>query len=137
MASRKGVPNGVRKYAPGEIRTTPEKRKETLSKYNNTPERKKKMAEYYQQNKHKAKMRAIYLNYGLSETEYYTMMKEQNHSCKICKKHKSDFARGLAVDHDHITGKIRGLLCKNCNVALGEIKDNIETLKRMINYLCD
>ena len=43
------------------------------------------------------------------------MLKKQNNCCAICKKHKSKFARSLAVDHDHSTGEIRGLLCFWCN----------------------
>ena len=43
--------------------------------------------------------------------------------------------QGLCVDHDHKTGQVRGLLCKGCNVALGETKDNVETLKGLIEYV--
>lgn len=60
---------------------------------------------------------------------------KDNATCAICKKHKSNFTRALAVDHCHTTGKIRGLLCTNCNRALGNIKDSIDNLKNAIEYL--
>lgn len=41
----------------------------------------------------------------------------------------------LVIDHDHATGKVRGLLCNDCNLALGKIKDSIETLENMVAYL--
>ena len=43
--------------------------------------------------------------------------------------------QGLCVEYDHKTGQVRGLLCKGCNVALGETKDNVETLKFLIEYV--
>lgn len=60
------------------------------------------------------------------------MIINQNNSCYICNEILSKRA---FVDHCHSTGKIRKLLCNNCNLALGNAKDNIEILKNMINYL--
>jgi hypothetical protein len=73
--------------------------------------------------------------YNLSKTEYDKMFNEQESSCKICKTNIKYLNRGLMVDHCHITNKVRGLLCNNCNTILGMAKDNIETLKECINYL--
>lgn len=53
--------------------------------------------------------------------------------CQICKK--KDQKKALAIDHCHSTGVIRGLLCDNCNRALGLFKDNIDNLKNAIKYL--
>ena len=75
-------------------------------------------------------------NYGITEQTYLDMLAKQNHVCAVCfrtetrKKFKL-----LAVDHDHMTGKIRGLLCHKCNVVLGLVDDNKETLIALINYL--
>jgi len=62
--------------------------------------------------------------------------------CNTCKIEKVDTAfrgetkgRMLSVDHDHVTGKLRGLLCSKCNTSLGMINDNIQILKNMIVYL--
>src|SRR5579863_6216370 len=59
--------------------------------------------------------------YGLTVAQYEELSKQQNHRCLICNGENS--YRGklipLAVDHDHTTGKIRGLLCNSCNLGLG------------------
>ena len=55
--------------------------------------------------------------------------------CNICKNPESHKQRSLALDHDHITGKVRGFLCTNCNLGMGLFKDNIEILNNAIEYL--
>lgn len=72
--------------------------------------------------------------YGLTLEEYDQKLKEQNDCCAICSKHKSEFVRSLAVDHNHITGKIRGLLCPKCNLAFGYVNEDITILEKMILY---
>ena len=64
------------------------------------------------------------------------MSKNQNHRCGICKKRK-DIKKAFAVDHDHSTGDIRGLLCYKCNVGLGYFNDKIKLLQNAIKYLND
>lgn len=73
--------------------------------------------------------------FGITLEDYNLMYEEQNGNCAICKEHSSTHDRLLAIDHCHTTGKIRKLLCKNCNLALGLIKENKETLNTMISYL--
>jgi len=53
--------------------------------------------------------------YGITEAQYLEKLKNQNHSCAICKKHKSNFSYNLHVDHNHKSGIVRGLLCYYCN----------------------
>lgn len=77
--------------------------------------------------------------YGISVEEYQRLFDEQNGVCAICgqpetKIYKGTMAR-LAVDHDHETGTIRGLLCNGCNTGLGHFKDNPKLLEGAINYL--
>jgi hypothetical protein len=76
--------------------------------------------------------------YGISKVEYARILASQNGVCAICCK-KPGWAkkseRRLAVDHDHATGAVRGLLCFLCNGMLGKAKDKIRTLKRAIAYL--
>jgi hypothetical protein len=55
--------------------------------------------------------------------------------CAICGATKCKSGKKLAVDHDHKTKRIRGLLCANCNNGIGRFKDSIELLKRAIEYL--
>lgn len=69
---------------------------------------------------------------------YDKLLKEQNYSCAICKTiqpHKNAKKKYFCLDHDHSTGKKRGLLCDNCNKGLGQFKDNIEALKNAVEYL--
>ena len=73
--------------------------------------------------------------YDITVEEVLSMRKEQDFSCKICGTHEEDLTRGLFVDHCHETGKIRGLLCNDCNTLLGRAKDDIDILKRSIKYL--
>lgn len=71
---------------------------------------------------------------GITPEKYTLMMKEQNGVCAIC--HSSNKSgRGLAVDHNHETKKIRGLLCSNCNLGIGYLKDDILRLEKAIEYL--
>jgi hypothetical protein len=83
------------------------------------------------------KQRAYLLKkkYGISCEKYDQMLHTQNYKCYICQKHEDKLDRSLAVDHCHTTGKVRGLLCGNCNRFLGQINDDITTAKRLVNYL--
>lgn len=68
-------------------------------------------------------------SYGIDLEQYNVMFQKQQGYCKICGKHQSQFKRRLAVDHDHATGKVRGLLCCRCNWAVGVyevMKEKIE-----------
>lgn len=65
--------------------------------------------------------------------QYAAMLAEQHGVCAICASPPS--GRALAVDHNHATGKIRGLLCGNCNRGIGNLQDSIGLLYAAINYL--
>ena len=84
----------------------------------------------------------IMWNYGLTIEQIEQIEKDQNHCCKICGKHESlngKDKRGnrkkLSIDHDHTTGQIRGMLCTDCNTALGQFCDNIDVLQKAIVYI--
>jgi hypothetical protein len=117
------------------MRTTPEKRKATLTKYNNTPERKQAMKEYYEKNKDRSKDRMLMRNYGISLDDYNKMLAEQNGNCYVCEKHHTSQKKSLSVDHCHKTGNIRRLLCSNCNTSLGLLKEDITRVKKLIQYI--
>ena len=74
-------------------------------------------------------------NYGITLDEYNKMYENQKGCCKICGEHQESFSVTLAVDHCHTTGKVRGLLCRSCNTALGSFRDNITNLQSAIDYL--
>jgi hypothetical protein len=76
----------------------------------------------------------ILARYGITKEEYDQRLENQEGKCKICKETCST-GHNLSVDHVHKTGKIRGLLCKACNLGLGKFRDNIEFLKEAIKYL--
>lgn len=72
--------------------------------------------------------------------KYDEMFEKQNGVCAICNlpetiKHKSGTIYNLSVDHNHTTGKVRELLCANCNHSLGGLKENISFAENLINYL--
>ena len=75
------------------------------------------------------------LKYNITQNDYETMLINQDYSCAICKIHREDVSRDFAVDHCHKTGKIRDLLCINCNIMLGNGKDNKNIFKGAIKYL--
>lgn len=77
-------------------------------------------------------------NYGLTEFEYKKLVQQQDGKCAICDIEPSAFnnhKRGLHVDHDHETNVVRGLLCGNCNAALGHFHDSVDNLAAAIQYL--
>jgi hypothetical protein len=73
--------------------------------------------------------------YGIDAEKWNEMFLQQNGCCKICNRHQTEFKNKLSVDHCHKTGKVRGLLCNDCNRGLGSFKDNTELIKIAINYL--
>ena len=68
---------------------------------------------------------------------YDALIKKQNGKCLICKQtpKPDSMGRQFSVDHDHKTGKVRGILCAHCNSLLGHAFDNPEILKSAIKYL--
>lgn len=79
-------------------------------------------------------------NYGITIEVYEAMFEAQNGLCAICKQMETAVRNDgspqvLSVDHCHTTNEVRALLCKHCNIALGEFKDNITYLKSAIQYL--
>lgn len=75
------------------------------------------------------------LRYGITLEDYNRMLAEQNECCAICSQHRSKFKNRLNVDHCHLTGKIRGLLCTDCNHGIGKLKDSTVLLAKAIEYL--
>jgi hypothetical protein len=77
---------------------------------------------------------------GITTEDYDRMMVEQNGVCAICRKPES--AKGpsgqiklLAIDHDHVTNRVRGLLCQKCNHGIGQLKDDPLLLRAAADYL--
>ena len=116
------------KYNTPELRT---KRRE----YFHDPEKKEALKQYRKENLDKFLNRHYESKYGITLEDYNNLLREQNNCCAICDIHESENKKSLAVDHNHTTGKVRALLCANCNVSLGLLKEDIDRLQKMMDYI--
>jgi hypothetical protein len=77
--------------------------------------------------------------YGISQEQYWAMVEAQGNKCAICKKPETEIYRGkvlaLSVDHDHKTGKVRGLLYRKCNIAIGRFREDLTVIQNALDYL--
>lgn len=74
-------------------------------------------------------------NYKISRGEYEKLLEEQKGACAICRRKPYGKHKYLYVDHDHDTGKVRGLLCNGCNTGLGGFREKPLHFRRAITYL--
>lgn len=88
-----------------------------------------KSKEYYKKNPRTSTKNRWY-KYRITEKEYLALLAAQDNKCAICFTETD-----LCVDHNHVTSVVRGLLCSQCNTALGLVKENANTLKNMLAYL--
>lgn len=84
--------------------------------------------------KKRGRVTHLRITYNLTIEKYEKMLKSQNGVCDICKLPELSGIL-LCVDHDHKTGRIRGLLCKKCNSVLGLISEKLDTLQNIHSYL--
>lgn len=96
-----------------------------------------KQKEWRDNNKDRIRKNRLQHKFRMSVEDFERLRRQQNYSCAICGEHESKAGRYkiLNVDHDHKTGKSRGLLCSNCNRCLGLLKDSISYLDKAIKYL--
>lgn len=79
--------------------------------------------------------RHLALRYGLSRETYMDLLEQQEHCCMLCGNSALDVNgrfHNLCVDHDHVTGRIRGLLCKFCNSKLGWFENRRQRIERYL-----
>ena len=115
-----------------------------------TPAQRKYKNEYalrwYYRNREKvlkrSKVYAVKSNYGLSEKDVAGLMKQQGGRCAVCQSvfkiqnlHSGSKMRDFHIDHEHSTGKVRGLLCVRCNQFVGHVENRGELLERIQEYL--
>lgn len=78
-------------------------------------------------------------NYGLAPHEYEELLCMCDAKCMVCgmsaREHKATTGTFLCVDHDHETGKVRGLLCRECNAAIGKLQEDPELVLKAYHYL--
>lgn len=79
--------------------------------------------------------------YGLTKEQYEQMVLEHDNKCAICRMPEKELdgnhgsPLSLSVDHNHATGKVRGLLCRQCNIGIGRLKEDVGILQNAIDYL--
>lgn len=116
-------------------------RKKGRKSYRSDPEHYKKIQRRYLKNNPESRKNTILKNQrGLTLSQYNDMFANQNGVCAICRsketaKHQNRKTKRLSVDHSHKTGKIRGLLCAACNLAVGLVNDNPTVCDNMSYYL--
>lgn len=77
----------------------------------------------------------MYQNYEITDEQYIQMWKDQKGKCKLCGKELKD--KYLDIDHDHQTGRVRGLLCRGCNLMLDEMFEKNVKEEQLKEYLKD
>lgn len=75
------------------------------------------------------------VKFGITADDYNAMYDKQNGCCACCGTHQLEQDKSMAVDHCHDTGKIRGLLCFDCNVGIGKLGDNLDGVMNAVKYL--
>jgi len=90
---------------------------------------------YHQEHRLEHRSQNLKQNYGISLKEWEVLFKKQQGRCAICKTHQAELKRRLDVDHNHLTGKVRNLLCSRCNRVIGGANEDIGLLKNIIKYL--
>ena len=117
------------KANPEKVKATRKKWKEKNPNYRE--EYYKKYPEKFKAMRFKSLMWRIAVK--MTYEEFKQLLKKQKNRCAICGKIETK--RRISVDHDHKTGKVRGLLCQLCNTSLGGFQDNPKLLKKAIKYL--
>ncbi len=86
-------------------------------------------------NPHRVRDRNLRNNYrGFTSKDYDALLLKQNGVCAVCGEHQG---KHLHVDHDHTTGNVRGLLCNDCNAALGHVHDDPVIIRKLLHYILE
>lgn len=91
--------------------------------------------EYNKRTMKKQEEARLIRKYGVTPELYNKLFTQQDGRCLICDTPQSELNSSLHVDHNHVTGEVRGLLCRRCNLFLGNIGDDIQILLKAIEYL--
>lgn len=90
---------------------------------------------YARMTKEERRDRHLRETYGITIEDYYRILKEQDSACAICRGPNCKRYAWFSVDHCHKTGKVRGLLCSECNLGLGKFKDDPALISKALEYL--
>jgi hypothetical protein len=89
---------------------------------------------YWQKNKEKLRIKRFFTEYGLTEDAFFEMLRSQDGRCAICRI-ELQAGKFMHIDHDHVTQKVRGILCHKCNKGLGHFQDDVAVMQAAIEYL--
>jgi hypothetical protein len=122
------------------LKTSKKQREANKKYYQQHKENAKKYRDNYknvhkEEIKEKNRIYRLLKTFNLSIEEYNTLLSKQNNCCAICGINEHDLKHKLSIDHDHISGKIRGLLCNKCNSTLGFLSENLEFFDKAKEYL--
>lgn len=135
VPSCKTVFEGETKLCPKHLE---EKRRNGKRYRENNPE-KRRQENHRHWLKYRLKTNGKRYGYSITSDEFESLLEKQHGVCAICgeppKPLRQGYRASLHIDHNHDTGRVRGLLCFNCNAALGNAKENPEILFKMILYL--
>lgn len=124
-------PVGWRKAAAERVKAWRHEHQDVHRQHDAEEHRKRRKA--YPEQEHAARISRVY---GLTRGAYAAMLEGQGGGCAICgTTHPGNKRRHFAVDHDHDTGKVRGLLCMGCNRALGMMSDDAALLRKAAEYI--
>ena len=101
-------------------------------------QRKAQSAAHYASNRERYLDRHYRRSYGMSLSQVEELLASQNGACALCLRDLPSlraFGRQASVDHCHATGRVRGVLCRGCNLGLGNFREDPEALLRAIEYL--
>jgi hypothetical protein len=107
-------------------------------RYENPERHKQRLRRWKLKNPLKLLEYAVRHNYDFSEKEIQEILKWKSGNCAVCGKFLKRFGQGwddACIEHDHLTGKFRGISCGRCNRVLGMIEDSKRLLKKLIKYL--
>lgn len=105
-------------------------------RYQVNPEKRREQSrQWAKANPEKRRATKLKLMFGLSLLDYDSILAKQGGSCAICNGPQIGKKKYLAVDHDHIDKRVRGLLCDNCNRAIGLFYDSPEVVESALRYL--
>jgi hypothetical protein len=125
----------AREYARQYRAKNPEKCRalDTASRRRNAEKHRALDRQWKKKNRGKVRLWRVAKKYGLSPEAYLGMFAAQGNACAICRE--PELRRTLCVDHDHKTGRVRGLLCTWCNMIIGTAKDSQTRLRAAVWYL--
>lgn len=115
-------------------RANPAKARAANARYNATPAAKKRKARYHENNPRAKRAETLKRLYGMTLADEDRLRVAQGDRCATCDVSlENSFVR--CVDHDHTTGRVRGLLCRRCNMAIGLLGESVERVRRVVAYL--